>query len=229
MALIDSISPNPAIAGLDEVCFRGSGGSPGAYEWTSSLQPGVLLSTSSGFCARDLIAGTHTIALRVRDGAGGLSLPAFKTLEVAENPAACDLDVVVDNGGAGTSSVGTWSLSASPGFFGTGSFYAKRSGVRGPEVTYSFSADLPPGTYELFEWHTVWPTRATAQHWILVGGVVKSSVLVDQSVGGGRWNSIGLETLPNGGTCTVTIIATDTERSTNADAVRFVCRSSAAR
>jgi len=93
-------------------------------------------------------------------------------------------------------------------------------------VFYSFEADLPPGTFEVFEWHTIWPTRTgNAQHFVAANGEPIRSVLVDQSVNGGRWNSLGLCQLPFGGKCRVTIFATDTERSTNADAVRFLCRS----
>jgi hypothetical protein len=44
---------------------------------------------------------------------------------------------------------------------------------------------------------------------------------VDQSVFGGRWNLLG--TFEFGGRSVVVIRATDTSRSTNADAIRFVC------
>ncbi len=78
-----------------------------------------------------------------------------------------------------------------------------------------------PGTnYEVYEWHTVWPSRFTAvPHEIRNGATLLATPTVDQQANGGQWNLIGTYTFS--GPASVTILATP-GYSSNADAVRFV-------
>ncbi len=86
---INYIYPNPARPGVDTVAFAGSGadadgGSIAAWEWTSSLDG--ALSTQENFLrpAANLLAGTHTISLRVQDNEGQWSEPVMRTLNVGQ-------------------------------------------------------------------------------------------------------------------------------------------------
>jgi ELWxxDGT repeat protein len=221
VAVIDGIAPRPARGG-EPVCFDGHGESAlpiVAVEWLSSLEPGVLLGDEESFCLPDLVAGTHSILFRVQDSSGAWSLPAFETLEV--RPEQCGFEVIIDNGGPGAAPVrGSWQVSESPGFFGTGSVWSRATSV---VPSYRFEATLAAGTYEVFEWHTNWPTRSkSVVHQIDDAAPSLIQVTVDQSVNGGRWNSLGTYSLS--GRTQVTIVASDTVKSTNADAIRFVCR-----
>lgn len=222
LAVIDGIAPRPARTG-ESVCFSGQIDSslrPAAYEWTSSLQPGVILGTEPSFCRNDLVAGTHQVQFRVQDASGAWSPPSFEEL-IVEGDGACD-ERIVDNATPGaTSFTGKWSPSPTPSPFGGSSVWAKPPGADRP-YTYTFSITLPAGNYEVFEWHTVWSSRARAVEHVLTSGGSSHTALVDQSVRGGQWNSLGVHSLE--GPTTVTIRATDTQRSTNADAIRFVCR-----
>jgi hypothetical protein len=83
-AVIDSIDPNPAIAG-EPVSFYGHGvSSDGAaitgYSWRSSI--GGNLSALSSFSTNTLLEGTHVIYLKVQDDRGIWSNEVSSTLNV---------------------------------------------------------------------------------------------------------------------------------------------------
>ncbi|MGB3906801.1 MAG: PKD domain-containing protein, partial [Methanomethylovorans sp.] len=69
IAIIDSITPNPAPKG-SSVTFRGSGtdkdGTIKAYLWTID---GNIVSTKAGFSTSHIAVGTHSITFRVQDNA----------------------------------------------------------------------------------------------------------------------------------------------------------------
>ena len=83
-AIIDSITPNPALPG-QTVTFTGHGtdsdGSIAAYEWKSGIAG--LLGSLSTFSTATLAEGTHTITLRVQDNEGAWSSAVSRTLQVA--------------------------------------------------------------------------------------------------------------------------------------------------
>lgn len=225
-AVILGIAPRPARAG-ETVCFDGAPGSGAnavAFEWTSSLQPGVLLSSEPSFCRSDLVPGDHQVFFRVRDLNGEWSLPTVERLLIEGRVDECG-ETIVDNRSLNARAlVGIWQASATQQSFGDGSVWAKPPSASLPH-TFEFKADLTPGFYEVYEWHSVWSTRSRAVEHVITGGNQTSTVIVDQSIDGGRWNSLG--TFSFAGPSTVTIRATDTQRSTNADAILFVCRESA--
>lgn len=117
---------------------------------------------------------------------------------------------------ATTSSVGVWLPSGAAGFWATDSVWANDAGDR-----FTFTANLMPGTnYEVYEWHTDWPSRNNAaQHEIRTGATLLATVNVNQQVNGGQWNLLGTYTFS--GPASVTVLARSGS-STNADAVKFV-------
>jgi PKD repeat protein len=221
-AQITGIAPNPAAEG-SAVSFTGSGSDPDGtvvgYEWTSDLAG--LLSTQAAFETQSLAAGIHTVSFRVRDDFGSWSAPAVALLEVVESeppPPPSLPEIIVDNGGAGTSSVGTWKVSAASGWYGVDSLYAAKTAV-GARYTYTASTGAG-ATYEVFLWWTSGSSREQSvpvdvQH---AGGT--SRVTVNQQLNGGRWNSIGTYTF--GAAATITIISLGQGWQTCADAVRLV-------
>jgi hypothetical protein len=155
-----------------------------------------------------------------RDGLDDV-LASVPGVEVALYGPLC-LEAIVDDPGPGTSSTGTWSSSGSPGSFGGGSVWARRSSTTAPVPTFTFTADLAPGEYGVFEWHSVWATRSRAVRHQIQHAAGTATVIVDQSVRGGQWNLLGVHSFS--GAARVTIRAEDTAKSTNADAIRFVCK-----
>jgi PKD repeat protein len=205
-ATIDAISPNPA--GFDTfVAFSGHGTAVGSatiaeYRWESSLDG--LLGTEASFSAGPLTLGTHTISFTVTDSNGEVSAVAQQQLVVG-NPV-----ITIDNGGPGTSSTGTWSVSTGPNPYGSNSIYAR------PTATYTWQfASQPAGLYNVYIWYTATSTRASAVP-VNINGL--ETVTVDQRTGGGQWNHLGAYPFNGSGYVTVTAVGT---ASTCADAVRF--------
>ncbi|MCK4614359.1 MAG: hypothetical protein KAU14_06120, partial [Thermoplasmata archaeon] len=90
MAIIDSITPNPAIEG-EAIHFQGHGTDDGSithYIWTSSIEGELHKGTESSFTTPDLSLGNHTISFRVQDDLGFWSLPATSRLIVTLKPIA---------------------------------------------------------------------------------------------------------------------------------------------
>jgi len=125
-------------------------------------------------------------------------------------------EVIIDNGDAGTQPIGTWVDSASPGFYGTGSLYSKDIGD-----TYSWSASLQPGIYKTSIW---WPYHENRATYVPVriydGSALVAELYIDQTKGGDGWLDIGSFRF-NTGNARIEITSTMTDRSTNADAIRF--------
>lgn len=146
-----------------------------------------------------------------------LATPGFSSCADAIRfvPVTTPVEVIVDNGDASTSSVGTWLASGASGFYGTNSVWANDTGE-----TFTFNANLMAGTYDVYEWHTAYSNRnSAAPHQIYDGGTLLGTVNVDQLVNGGQWNLLGQYTFTGPGS--VTILASPGS-TTNADAVRFV-------
>lgn len=122
--------------------------------------------------------------------------------------------VIVDDGGAGTSFTGSWTLSGAPNPFGGRSLYSRVEG------TYTFRAGLPrAGTYEVYLWWTEWPSRLASVPVDVVHSGGRHATTIDQRSGGGKWALLGAWSFSD--TAEVTIHSLG-EGSTCADAVRFV-------
>jgi hypothetical protein len=93
IAIIDSISPNPALEG-DTVTFTGHGIDDGNivdYEWSSSLNG--YLGDDTTFQYTGLAKGTHNISFKVKNDNGIWSDPVTTTLKINTMPEA-DIDSV---------------------------------------------------------------------------------------------------------------------------------------
>jgi PKD repeat protein len=216
-AAIDSITPNPASRG-ESVTFTGHGtdtdGTIAAYEWTSSIDG--TIGTAASFSASTLSAGTHTITFRVKDNEGTWS-PGVTASLVVGTPSA---EVIIDNGGTGTSYTGTWAVSGATGYYGASALWSRNG------ATYTFTmSGQTAGKYEVFMWWSAYSSRATSVPVAInyTGGT--SNTTVNQLQNGGQWNSLGTFYFNGSGSVTITAADGDT-LSTCADAVKFTLISS---
>jgi len=191
------------------------GPSPLSYSWDLPPIAGVLddATIANPVFTPSYIEGsqTYTLTVTVSDG---LHID-IGTVDVTVTGSL--LEVIVDNTDADTSSIGVWSPSGATGFWTTDSVWANDAGD-----SFTFNANLAPGTiYQVYEWHTEWPSRYTAvPHEIRTGATLLGTVNVNQQLNGGQWNLLGAYTFTEA-TASITIPATP-GYSTNADAVRFV-------
>jgi len=160
------------------------------------------------------LLGTYTFA-----GTGSVTVlasPGSSTNADAVRfvPVTTPVEVTVDNLDPTTSSVGVWLPSSATDFWATNSLWANDTGD-----SFVFTANLMPGTYNVYEWHSTWPSRNTAAtHEIRNGAALLDTVVVNQQINGGQWNLIGTHSFT--GTASVTVLASPGS-STNADAIRF--------
>ncbi len=131
-------------------------------------------------------------------------------------PVTTPVEMTIDNLDITTSSVGVWLPSGASGFWATNSVWANDAGD-----SFTFNTNLVPGaSYEVYEWHTVYPSRYTAvPHEIRDGATLLGTPIVNQQLNGAQWNLLGTYTFS--GPASVTILATP-GYSSNADAIRFV-------
>lgn len=143
------------------------------------------------------------------------------TEEVRVHGQLC-LERTIDDAGPGITFRGSWALSGSTGSFAGASRWARRGSSTAIVPTARFRATLAPGEYGVLEWHSVWSARTRSARHVIEHAGGTAVRIVDQSVRGGQWNFLG--TFNFAGTAQVTIHADDISRSTNADAIRFVCK-----
>jgi hypothetical protein len=131
-------------------------------------------------------------------------------------PVTGPVEVIVDNLGSGTSSVGTWNPSSTAGFYGTNSVFSSTVGN-----TFTFPATLVPGTtYDVYAWWTAASNRYTAvPYQIRDGATLLGTVPVNQRLNGGQWNLLGTFVFSNAGG-SITVVQAG--GITIADAVRLV-------
>ncbi|MBZ0156689.1 MAG: hypothetical protein K8I29_10845, partial [Alphaproteobacteria bacterium] len=215
IAVIDSLSPNPARTG-DTVTFTGHGtdsdGTVTGYNWRSSIDGN--LGTEASLSTAGLTPGTHTIFFKVNDDDGAWSPEVSADLSVDQFPS----EIIVDNGDAGTSSTGLWKVSGAPNPYGKDSLYSRET------ATYTWHADLPQaGAYEVYVWWTEYSSRSDYAPVTIQYDNGSEVVRVNQQVNGGKWNYLGtysFDTVKGG---TVTLTSGDPYAdSYSADAVKFV-------
>jgi len=217
-AYIDSIDPNPAQPG-QVITFTGHGtdseGPIAAYQWESDID-GVLADSAS-FAASDLSEGTHEILFYVQDQDGLWSGPAVRTLSIGSPPQ----EIIIDNGGPGTSYTGTWPVSGGAGCYGPNSLWSRDGNTH----TWTFTPAVS-GYYEVSMWWTEYPSRSSNIPVRIEyddGGVTSITLSINQRQGGSRWNSLGTYFFNAAQAYRVTITASyGSTVSTCADAVRFV-------
>ncbi len=129
-------------------------------------------------------------------------------------------DVIIDNGGTGTSYTGSWPLSGGTSPYGASSLWSRNG------ATYTFAmSGQSPGTYEVLMWWSGWSSRATSVPVAInyTGGT--SNITINQQQNPGQWNGLGTFYFDGNGSVTITAANGDT-LSTCADAVRFTLQSS---
>ncbi len=218
-ATIDSIAPNPASQG-ESITLTGHGtdtdGTIAAYEWTSSIDG--TIGAAASFSISTLSAGTHTITFRVKDNDGAWSSGVTSSLVV--NSGTPSVEVIIDNGGAGTSYTGSWAVSGGTDPYGTNSVWARNG------VSYTFAMiGQVAGNYEVFMWWSGYSSRAASIPVAINHASGTTSVTVNQRQNPGQWNSLGTYYFDGSGSVTITAATGDT-LSTCADAVKFTLVSS---
>ena len=156
--------------------------------------------------------GADAFAYTVADAQGAVSNHATVTVTVN----AASAEVVIDTGGSGTSSTGSWAASGASGSYGSNSLWSRD----GATYTWSFTP-VVSGNYDVSMWWTTWSSRSTTvpvdiQH---AGGTTR--VTINQQQNGGQWNSLGLFSFAAGVRYTVKITSQAGPSSTCADAVKF--------
>ncbi len=132
-------------------------------------------------------------------------------------PVATLTEIIVDNGGVGTSSTGSWKVSKGANSYGPNSLWS-----RSVEGRYTYHIANLTGTFDVYAWWTEYPSRPTsAPIEIWDGDTLLQTVNVDQLANGGQWNL-----LSSGVTFStdvrIVIVSENADFSTNADAIRLV-------
>jgi PKD repeat protein len=212
VALIDSITPNPANVGQD-VTFTGHGtdadGSVTAYLWNIDGVDHAGATYTASFSS----AGTYTVSFRVQDDDGAWSAPATASVAVG----AASVEVIRDNRDSNTSQTGTWEASGATDRYSSDSVWG-----RGADDTFTWFFTAPQsGTYQVWEWHSSWSSRTSAAPHSITHAGGTTNVTVNQKVNGGRWNSLGVYSFQAGTTYGVTVTSVADNSSTCADAMRW--------
>jgi PKD repeat protein len=211
-AQIVEIAPNPADSGAT-ISFDGQGtdldGTIDGYLWESDLDG--QLSDQASFSAV-LSDGLHEIRFSVRDDQGGWSPVVTQNLTVGEV-----LHTLTYDNGENTTSTGTWSVSSRPNPYGGQSLYSRD----GATYTWQFTA---PATADFIVnmWWTDYFNRSDSVPVEIAYEGGTQTVVINQQVDGGQWNSLGQYPFVADNTYTVTITAQPGPLSTCADAVQFV-------
>jgi hypothetical protein len=131
-------------------------------------------------------------------------------------PPAMSADTIIDNTSSSTSRTGTWDASGASGYYLTGSVWSRD----GATFTWNFACSQT-GQYEVSMWWTAWPSRSTSIPVSIQSASGSTTVYIDQTVNGGRWNLLGSYQFTAGNTYKVVITAQPDPTSTCADAVKF--------
>ena len=127
--------------------------------------------------------GTDTFTYTVADGQGAVSNAATVTVTVN----AVSAEVIIDNGGPGTSFTGGWDVSGATGSYGSNSVWSRD----GAKYTWSFTPSAS-GNYDVSMWWTEWPSRSTSVPVDITHSGGTARVTINQQVNGGKWNSLGV-------------------------------------
>ena len=181
----------------------------------TSPSNGTAVPNGSGavtYTPNGTFTGTDTFRYTVADGQGAVSNAATVSVTVGEVSA----EVVIDNGGPGTSFTGDWSISGASNPYGANSVWSRD----GSTYTWSFTPAVS-GNYDVSMWWTVWPSRSTGVPVDIEHSGGTEYLFVNQQGNGGKWNSLGIYSLIAGARYTVTVASQPDPSSTCADAVKF--------
>ncbi len=156
--------------------------------------------------------GTDTFTYTVADAQAAVSNAATVTVTVG----AVSSEVVIDNGGPGTSYTGWWEVSGATGSYGSASIWSRD----GSTYTWRFTPTVS-GNYDVSMWWTTWPSRSGGVPVDIEHSGGTEFLLINQLQNGGKWNSLGVYSLTAGVSYTVTIASQPGPSSTCADAVKY--------
>ena len=201
VAVVDSISPNPAATG-QMITFIGHCIADKypiiAGKWT--LDSNTILSDANTFATSSINAGTHVIAYQVQDAGGNWSAAATMNLTVSD-PNITVADIIIDNSDANNVTyTGKWTVSGVKGAYGTNSV----AGTKGT-FTWNFTP-VVSGNYEVFMWWTQNVARANNAQVMITDSTGTSSGYVNQQSNGGKWNDLGQYKFMQGIKYNVTIL-----------------------
>jgi len=164
----------------------------------------------SWFFDTDVIVTIHSSSTNKSTNADALQLIA------ADSDATDPLDLILDNNQPGTTSTGTWQLSAGTNSYGTQSLYSREVGA-----TYTYTMPISAsGTYDVNLWWTTWPSRSTEVAIDITHRDGTDRVFINQQQNGGQWNNIGSWDFDSD--IILTIHSSSTSKSTSADALQLI-------
>ena len=122
--------------------------------------------------------------------------------------------VIIDNGGEGTETDGTWKTSGGESYYESRSVYSNEVGA-----AYTFKTAIS-GTYEVSLWWTEYSNRSSevpVEIWS--GTTLLDTVIVNQQENGGQWNVLGTYTFS--GAANIVVVSESSNVTTCADAVKL--------
>jgi len=162
---------------------------------------------------------TYSYSVLAYDAAGNVSAKSAAvsatTLKAPVAPVVAD--IIVDNGGSGTSYTGTWAASDASGYYGSNSLWGRDGGT----YTWTFIPTVS-GNYQVSAWWTVWPSRSASVPIDIATSGGAKRVFINQQQNGGKWNILGTYAFQAGVSYRVTITSQPGPSSTSADALKFV-------
>jgi len=141
-------------------------------------------------------------------------------IRLCKVPGTGGTDTTIDNGAAGYAEVGTWTNSASSGFYGTNSRYvAVGTGSATATWTPTFSAAR---LYDVFAWYVSGTNRAADAKYTVHHDGGTTQVTINEYVNGGKWVLLGRFPMTPGNAPKVVLSnVASTGSVVSADAVRF--------
>jgi hypothetical protein len=135
---------------------------------------------------------------------------------------ALTTDLIIDNGGAGYSEVGTWSSSANAGYYGTNSkVVTSGSGSRTATWTPTI---VDAGSYDVYAWWVAASNR-TSVTYTVSHAAGTTNVVRDQTLTGSQWVLLGTYNFNLGAAGSVRLSDAGTAgKYVSADAVKFTYR-----
>lgn len=134
---------------------------------------------------------------------------------------------IVDNGGPGASSTGSWTGSVLEGSFGSPSVFASPIAGATPSATYTFTPDLPVrGNHDVYLRWTADPNRATNTPVDIVFPDGSRTITINQELNHASWVLLTNVTAEAGTTTSITIRNNNANGYVVADAVQFIPRAS---
>jgi PKD repeat protein/lysophospholipase L1-like esterase len=212
--------PESASTGIEYFYQAAAIGNPTPEYSLLSAPEGMTIEPDTGGIAWVPISGdegAHTVILRASNTVGTNEQEFI--LYVGTVP----IVVVVDNNDpGGTSWTGQWEVSGGTNPFDPADPSADSLWARGGDDTFTWHfTPAQTGAYEVWEWHSGWSSRTSAAPHDITHDGGMTTVIVNQKINAGMWNSLGMYQFTAGGSYRVTVTSVADDSSTCADAVRW--------